>query len=144
MTNRVAVVVVAVIVGLAAVLTGEAVRNQAVAEASGAAHTVATALAAGPGPVPAFWTAPDGGVRRGQIDAPAGTDTGRTVDLWVDGTGAPVAPRGLAEAGVEGLLAGLLVLVGGWLPLAACVLVRRRGALDREWAAVAPRWTTTP
>lgn len=143
MGNRVVVVVAALVVALGALSTGGVVRNQAVAEASGATHTVATALADGPGPLPAFWTAPDGGLRRGQIDAPVGTRLGGTLDLWVDRTGEPVAPRGRAAAANAGLVAGLLVLAAGWLPLGAGVLLRRarrRRALDREWVAVAPVW----
>jgi hypothetical protein len=97
----------------------------------------------------ARWYLPGGRARVGEIPVPAGTARGRTVELWVDGsgrpTGPPLFPGTLAtrEAGAEALapLALALLLLGlAWL--VRWVMDRRRiAAWEADWAFTGPRWT---
>ena len=99
--------------------------------------------------VPARWTAPDGTVHTGQVQAPAGTRAGSTVRVWTDQRGRLTDPP-LQHSQVRGwvlmiaiiapvLLALLLMAVLG---LSRQMLERRRMARWEEaWSAVEPHWT---
>ncbi len=100
-------------------------------------------------PVQARWRGPAGQPRSGEVAAPAGSRAGRTVQIWVDGsgraTGAPLGGAGLTRrvVGAEVLApAALAVLL---LCLAGVVrwLLNRRRLADWEtaWASIGPRWS---
>jgi hypothetical protein len=149
----------ALVVLVAAVLLGDAAGARAVSRAAPDLHrTEATTVAGAPVrapdenalvsqvPVQAVWLAPDGTGRLGPVTVEPGTPAGRTVPLWVDAAGRPVAPpaTGTADAVVVG---GLIVLLGGaaiaaavWLTAAAAARQRSR-RLAAEWAAAEPLWS---
>jgi hypothetical protein len=98
----------------------------------------------------ARWKAPDGKVVTGEIPVPPGTAVGATVRVWTTSDGQLTEPpmRDSQVAGTAGFasalsvvaLAVLLVITG---TLACHVLDKRRmAALDAEWRATGPRWTT--
>jgi hypothetical protein len=99
--------------------------------------------------VPARWTAPDGRVRKGEIDVTNGVAAGQKVAIWVDQTGLPTGPPlthravtartviGAAIAPIVlGIVLGFVAGAGRW------VFDRRRLARwDSAWASVGPHWT---
>jgi hypothetical protein len=97
----------------------------------------------------ARWTMPGGQVRTGEVSVPEGTLTGRTVRVWVDGTGRPSGPPLFASAlakrqlGAEVLAS--LALAAVLLSLARLVrwqMDRRRLAgWEADWNFTGPRWT---
>jgi hypothetical protein len=103
----------------------------------------------GNGQVPAWWTAPDGTRRTGDVPAPAGTRAGSTIMVWVDEagrlTGRPlqrweVQNQAALAAMLAPIAVGLVVLgIGqlahGWLRR------RRLAAWDADWRATEPQWT---
>jgi hypothetical protein len=99
--------------------------------------------------VMARWMLPGGRARVGEISVPAGSWTGRRVQVWVDGsgrpTGPPLLPSVLAKrvASAE-VLAPLLLaaLVVGLARLLRWMMDRRRLAgWEADWAFTGPRWT---
>jgi hypothetical protein len=97
----------------------------------------------------ARWTTPAGQVRTGEVSVPAGTLVGRTVPVWIDGTGRPSGPPLFASALAKRVL-GAEVLA----PLALAVLLlslarvvrwqmdrRRLASWEADWAFTGPRWT---
>lgn len=100
----------------------------------------------------ARWIAPGGSTRTGMVAAPAGTQAGRTVPIWINSAGQAVgSPMGHAQILSRVIAAGML----GTVLLALVLLgVRRlsRRALDRRrlaqweaaWSAVEPQWTKRP
>jgi hypothetical protein len=99
--------------------------------------------------VPAWWTAPDGQARAGQIPVSVAVAAGQTVRLWVNAVGTPTGPppsRGSVLPDQVGAAAGGVVALGIVLLCLACagrwVLDRRRiAAWETAWAAVGPQWT---
>ncbi len=97
----------------------------------------------------ARWTAPDGGARSGQILAPAGTQAGQTIRIWVNTTGGTVDPPSghrdvLAESITAGVISGLMLvmLLMGLQSVSRRVLDRQRlAAWEGEWRATGPLWT---
>ncbi len=98
----------------------------------------------------AWWKAPDGQVRTGQVVAPAGAPAGSTVMVWVSQsgqlantplqryqvTGRANAARALAVVGLA-----VTLLFAGWA--ARWALDRRRlAAWDAEWLVNEPRWSS--
>ena len=123
-------------------------------------HVPATLLQAAPswsayqngGALPdakAWWKAPDGQVRTGQVYVPGGGAAGSTVLIWVSPSGQqtdpPLQPGQIAGranlAGIAAVLALAVVLTvtGGltWRTLTA----RRLAGWDAEWLATGPRWS---
>jgi hypothetical protein len=99
--------------------------------------------------VPARWTAPNGQARTGNIAVEVGMAAGRTVRIWVDGSGrptdAPLTARAVhARATTAALVATLVLLtILALLAWAGRKLLDRRRLADWElaWAIVGPRWT---
>jgi hypothetical protein len=100
------------------------------------------------GSAEAWWRAPDGLRRTGQVYSVAGTPAGTTVKVWVDAAGRladpPLQPsqvQGQAVAtAVLAVMAVAVVLWGAGLA-AHCMAQRRRmAAWDDEWRAFGPRW----
>ncbi|HEY7263586.1 MAG TPA: hypothetical protein VH589_19125 [Trebonia sp.] len=98
----------------------------------------------------ARWTAPDGKVVTGEIPVSPGTAAGATVRVWTTSDGQLTEPpmgdtqvagtAGFASALGVVALAVLLVITG---TLARHALDKRRmAALDAEWRATGPRWST--
>ncbi|MGY1802201.1 hypothetical protein ACI78T_02865 [Blastococcus sp. SYSU D00922] len=98
----------------------------------------------------AVWTAPGGSVREGAVDVGPGTPEGTAVLIWVDRDGDPTqAPLDADDIPAAATARAVLVLVG--LPLGAgfahallCTALDavRENRWTREWAVVAPRWTS--
>ncbi|MDU0292334.1 hypothetical protein [Saccharothrix longispora] len=98
--------------------------------------------------VPARWVLPDGTTRDGEVTVARDLVAGSRVRIWLDPTGAPVAPPLTAE----GAAVAAVVAAGGvWLALSGAaaltyVLVRvvhsraRRRRLEAEWAGIEPQW----
>jgi hypothetical protein len=97
----------------------------------------------------AWWKAPDGQVRTGQIFVPSGAPAGSTVKVWVNQagqlTGSPlqhsqVTGRAvIAQVLAVTALAVVLIIVG-WA--ARWALDRRRlASWEAEWLASEPRWS---
>ncbi len=99
--------------------------------------------------VRARWTAPDGRPRTGHVLAPAGSQAGRRLPVWVNDTGRPVYPpigageitsRVVAVVALTPALLGILLLLV--LAVTRQVLDRRRLAgWAAEWSTVEPQWT---
>jgi hypothetical protein len=99
--------------------------------------------------VRAWWTAPDGRARTGQILVSTGMAAGRTVPLWVDAAGSPAGPppdhrvavaREATAAVVAAAALGMVLLCLAWA--GRWVLDRRRLAdWEATWASVGPQWT---
>lgn len=99
--------------------------------------------------VQARWTAPDGTVRTGSVQAPLGARAGSTVLVWTDRSGRLTNPP-LQHSQIRGwvlmigviapvLLALLLMVVLG---ICRQLLERRRMASwEQAWSAVEPHWT---
>jgi hypothetical protein len=101
-------------------------------------------------PVPARWAAPNGTQHTGPVPAWPGAWAGTTETVWVNDTGALVAPPLTTDQAYwRGILSTLMVLV---CIVAATVALlaglhwrfnRRRYALwDSEWRQIGPHWTT--
>jgi hypothetical protein len=123
----------------------------------------AVAVLSQPGPVAASqataaeatWRLPDGTVRSGTlttVTAPAiyYAPAGKSVPVWLDRSGEPVAPPpGPGDMIFSALFAGIAITAGAAVALILCYLLCRM-ALDRRrlarweaaWAAVGPRWTS--
>jgi hypothetical protein len=99
--------------------------------------------------VQARWMAPDGATRSGQILAPAGTQPGQTIPVWVNAVGQVVGPppqhqNVMAESIMVGVIGGctLILLLMGLQAAARRTLDRQRlKAWDSEWQATGPLWT---
>jgi hypothetical protein len=104
-------------------------------------HGVVLARTSG---VPAMWTAPDGTVHTGRVQATKGRAAGATVRTWVDWHGDLVAaPVSAADAAAG----GFFIAFGGWAgavallaAVQACVHLglnrRRYRRWDQQWARV--------
>jgi hypothetical protein len=100
-------------------------------------------------PVRAVWFGPAGQARSGEVQAPAGSQAGQTVRIWVDGTGhatgAPLASAALARRVVGAEVLGpatLAVLLLCLIGVARLLLNRRRLTdWERAWASIGPRWS---
>ncbi|MFD9890875.1 hypothetical protein ACFWY9_16130 [Amycolatopsis sp. NPDC059027] len=107
-----------------------------VAEAAGRGGVVAEK-----GPTAAVWPLPDGTVRRGRVEAAAGTLAGARVPIWLDRNGTPVeAPMSVAGAGVVGAAAGLGSLLVVWSLLAGVSVVNRWALNRSRYAAWQREW----
>jgi hypothetical protein len=98
----------------------------------------------------ARWTGPDGKERIGDVRAPAGTQAGSTVVVWVDAagrlTGAPLSRSQIRDRVIFTVtlvpVATAVVLFGAWL-IAHRVLDRRRlASWEAAWRITGPRWTS--
>ena len=99
---------------------------------------------------PASWTAPDGSARTGTVPVLGSQPAGSTVPVWVDRSSGAIAPPPVdaLQAGVTGVVGGLLVLLVGVLVLlglravvrARCA-ARNHAAWAREWARYEPLWS---
>lgn len=94
------------------------------------------------------WTDEMGVPHEGQTNVVVGTKAGSPVTVWLDRTGAIVAPpRQPQDSAALGAGAGMLLVMIGW-PLLGGVFRLLRVPLDRsryrawerEWAETAPRW----
>ena len=99
--------------------------------------------------VKARWTAPDGTVRTGQIDAPVGLQHGSKLTIWTDRSGHVLAPplrqdqvtsqAVLATVVATLVLATVLISAG---TLTRRILDRQRlAAWDADWRATGPQWS---
>jgi hypothetical protein len=99
--------------------------------------------------VHARWTAPDGTVRTGRVQAPLGARAGSTVLVWTDRSGR-LTDTPLRRSQIRGwvlligviapvLLALLLMVVLG----VCCQLLERQrmASWEQAWSAVEPHWT---
>jgi len=102
-----------------------------------------------PSPVPARWADGHGLERTGLVSAPAGQPAGSTLTVWVDTDGSVreepwsrsnTLIRAVLATGAT-LLAGGLVLAGGWRLGRLLWLRRRLAAWEAEWNIVGPLWT---
>ncbi len=100
--------------------------------------------------VRARWTAPDGTVHQGYVEAYNGTRAGSTVLIWVNHagrqTGPPLRPDQVTGQEVLAMVIapfalGGFLLCAGALGLAA-VDRRRLSAWDAEWRGIGPRWSS--
>ena len=99
--------------------------------------------------VKARWTAPDGTVHTGPVDAPVGLRRGGTVTIWTDRSGHVLAPplrqdqvtsQAVLAAVVAPLVLGLVLVSAG--TLTRRILDRRRlAAWDADWRATGPQWS---
>lgn len=99
--------------------------------------------------VPARWVLPDGTYRETLASADLGASAGDEVTVWLDESGAVVAPPVMpvdatstgVGVGVGVWLIAVTVLAAGYL-LARSLLNRaRRAAWEREWERVGQDWT---
>lgn len=94
---------------------------------------------AGGGLTAAWWTAPDGHRRRGQVRATASAKAGTTVPIWVDAAGRPLGPPpDAAQLRIEATVTALLIVSVAGLFSTVTFLFFRRGldrARHRQWAA---------
>jgi hypothetical protein len=100
-------------------------------------------------PALARWAGPGGQRRVGKVPVTPGTPAGRTVEVWVDGsglpTGVPLSHSELLkrEIGVEvftPIVLAIVLLTVGWL--IRLIMDRRRLAgWETGWASIGPRWT---
>jgi hypothetical protein len=151
------------VVAVAAVVAGLSVHDTAAARARDetanrvcvtAVLTADAPVVAGSEPadirvlVPAEWLDPAGTRHTGTVDALEGTPAGTRLPVWLDRSGAVVAPP-LSPTGVglAGFLAGGIVLVSGglvllvlWLLLRHVTALCNAEAWEREWARVGPAW----
>ena len=99
--------------------------------------------------VKARWTAPDGTLHVGQVDAPVGMHRGSTVTIWTDRAGHELpAPLRRDQVISQAVLAAVVApLVLGIALISAGTLTRR--LLDRQrlaawaadWKATGPQWS---
>jgi hypothetical protein len=153
---------VAFVIGgtLAAVITGRWVHESAMRARNAelaAVHQVSAVLLApasqrstGFGAAAkAWWRAPDGVRRIGQVPALEGSPPGATVTVWVDADGKLAAPPlRLSQVQYQAVLAGVLAVIAVAMVLweaglfAHCMVERRRLAdWDDEWRALGPKWS---
>jgi hypothetical protein len=99
--------------------------------------------------VRARWTEPGGATRTGYVQAPAGSQAGSTVQVWLDPSGKLTASP-LPPSQVRGWILMMTVLapvVLALLLLAAMGLVghvmerRRLAGWQQAWSAIEPQWT---
>jgi hypothetical protein len=99
--------------------------------------------------VPAWWTAPDGTSRTGEVHAPANAVAGSTVPVWIDRSGRPVSSLVQPSDVVDGIVLAAS-LAAGAVAVALAVLGflarwaldrRRLAAWDARWAVTGPQWT---
>jgi hypothetical protein len=100
--------------------------------------------------VKARWTAPDGKVRTGEVQAVPGARAGSTVKIWVDGTGNQTGPplrhdQATGQAFLAAVTAPLAL--GAFLLCAASLTIqaldrRRLAAWDADWQTTEPRWSS--
>jgi hypothetical protein len=98
----------------------------------------------------ARWTAPDGKVAKAQVPVPPGTPAGTTVQVWTTRDGQlTVAPLQDSQVqgdtlfgGIGGALAVTVAVTLTWVVVRRVLDHRRMAALDAEWRATGPRWTT--
>ena len=98
--------------------------------------------------VRARWTAPDGTVRQGRVEASSGTRAGSTVLIWVNQacrlTGPPLRPEQVTGQRVLAMVLAPFALGGFLLGAGALGLQaldrRRLEAWDAEWRGTGPRW----
>jgi hypothetical protein len=100
-------------------------------------------------PALARWAGPGGQQRVGKIPVPPGTPAGRTVEVWVDGSGRPTgAPllrtellkREISAAVLAPVVLAIVLFIVGLL--VRLVMNRRRlAAWETGWASIGPRWT---
>jgi hypothetical protein len=98
---------------------------------------------------PAWWIAPDGVRRAGDVLVAAGSKAGTTVTVWTDSagrlTGRPIqgtqvtARAGLAILGALAVLAAFMVIVA--LAVRRVLDGRRLAGWEADWAAIGPQWT---
>ncbi|NUU23884.1 MAG: hypothetical protein HOV68_20640 [Streptomycetaceae bacterium] len=104
------------------------------------------------GPVTATvsWVAADGTPRVGEAPVDPPVRIGETTAIWLDDQGEPVEQPGTsANSMLDAVSLGIVVLLGGAGLLLIVYSVERSlftrsrlNAWAREWAEVAPRWTT--
>jgi len=98
---------------------------------------------------PAWWVAPDGVRRTGDVLVPGGVQAGSSVTVWTTWagrlTGAPVqgaqvtARAALAVVGAVAVLAAFLLLVA--LAVRRVLDGRRLAGWETGWTAIGPQWT---
>ncbi|MGY1616203.1 hypothetical protein ACI797_05605 [Geodermatophilus sp. SYSU D00691] len=101
-------------------------------------------------PTPATWLGPDGLGYTGEVDAPVGSRSGTTVDVWVDDDGRLTdEPLTGGEATGQGVVLGVLTALGlviaalsGHLVVLWLLERRRDRRWEQGWAAVEPLWAT--
>ena len=100
--------------------------------------------------VRARWTAPDGTVRQGYVEAASGTRAGSTVLIWVNQsgrlTGPPLRPDQVTGQEVLAMVIAPFAL-GGFLLCAGALGLqavdrRRLDAWGAEWRGIGPRWSS--
>ncbi len=99
--------------------------------------------------VRARWTAPDGTVHTGLVDALVGQRRGSTVAVWTDRSGRVLAPpirpdqvtsQAILAAVVAPLVLGIVLISAGALTRRA--LDRHRmAAWDADWRVTGPQWS---
>lgn len=97
----------------------------------------------------AWWRAPDGVRRTGQVYPPAGSTAGTTVRVWVDADGwQATPPLETAQVQGQGVLASVLTVMavaallwGAGLAVHVAADRRRMAAWDEEWRATGPKWS---
>jgi hypothetical protein len=97
----------------------------------------------------ARWSAPDGTSRIGRVDAPVGAAAGKTVAVWINGSGRPAPPPLRRSDVVEGIILAALLAAGAVAAVLAALGYAVRWALDRRrlaawdarWAVTGPQWT---
>ena len=100
--------------------------------------------------VKARWTAPDGQVRTGEVQAVPGARAGSTVQVWVDSAGEQTGPplrhdQATGQAFLAAVTAPLAL--GAFLLCAASLTIqaldrRRLAAWDADWQTTEPRWSS--
>jgi hypothetical protein len=100
--------------------------------------------------VPAWWTAPNGARRTGEVTAAAGARAGSTVTIWTSyagrQTGPPLRHSQVEDravlTGVGAVLAVAMVTLAGGVLTRRVIDRRRLAAWESEWNAAGPRWTS--
>jgi hypothetical protein len=100
-------------------------------------------------PALARWAGPGGQQRVGRVPVAPGTPAGRTVEVWVDGSGRPTgAPllhaalvrREISAAALAPVVLAIVLLAVGLL-VRLLMNRRRLAAWETGWASIGPRWT---
>ncbi|WP_330456039.1 hypothetical protein OIB37_03665 [Streptomyces sp. NBC_00820] len=95
------------------------------------------------------WSEPGGGTRTAPARVPAGTRTADVVTVWFDGRGRNVAPppddaavwQHAVTIGVCAAAGAAAVVLLGHAVQRRIALGHRLGEWEREWARTGPRWT---